>query len=136
MNRPLPRAVGAATAVSGVAVAARPVLLAAPSGPDGTVPRPVATCLRPLALRDAACGLATACVPDDRSLRTATLLRIASDLDTCWRTSSTLRQAEARVRVATVARGRRQKCRTPMSRTVWARARTSSFSPSLRHTRA
>lgn len=82
MNRSLLRAVGAATAVYGLAVAVRPAVLARPSGltgADGTVPRSVETCLRPLGLRDAACGLAMACAPDDRSLRTATLLRIAAD---------------------------------------------------------
>ncbi|MFD0275284.1 hypothetical protein ACFVHB_15460 [Kitasatospora sp. NPDC127111] len=82
MNRSLLRAVGAATAGYGLAVAARPAVLARPSGlsgADGTVPRSVGTCPRPLGLRDAVCGLAMACAPDDRSLRTASLLRIAAD---------------------------------------------------------
>ncbi|PBC76037.1 hypothetical protein BX265_0734 [Streptomyces sp. TLI_235] len=83
MNRTLLRLTGAATAVYGLAVTRRPVLLARPSGlaaPDGTVPQPVAVCIAPLALRDAACGLAMLLAPDDRSLRTAALLRIAADL--------------------------------------------------------
>ncbi|MFF7588209.1 hypothetical protein ACFZCK_12085 [Kitasatospora purpeofusca] len=83
MHQPLLRLTGAATAVYGIAVARQPALLARPSGltaPDGSVPAPVAACLRPLALRDAACGLAMALAPNDAALRTATALRIASDL--------------------------------------------------------
>lgn len=83
MDRALLRATGAATALYGLAVTARPALLARPSGltgPDGTVPSAVALSLRPLALRDAVCGLAMLLAPDDRSLRAATLLRIAADL--------------------------------------------------------
>ncbi|GHH67776.1 hypothetical protein ACFXKJ_14480 [Kitasatospora indigofera] len=82
MNRSLLRLTGAATAVYGLAVTRRPALLARPSGltgPDGEVPAAVAACVRPLAFRDAACGLAMLLAPDDRSLRTATLIRIASD---------------------------------------------------------
>ncbi|WP_051813937.1 hypothetical protein, partial [Kitasatospora sp. MBT63] len=83
MNSRLLRLTGAATAVYGFAVAARPGLLARPSGlagPDGRTPDAVAVCLRPLAWRDAACGLAMALAPDARSLRTATVLRLAADL--------------------------------------------------------
>ncbi|GAA2782151.1 hypothetical protein RMN57_34765 [Kitasatospora sp. CM 4170] len=83
MNERLLRLTGAVTAVYGFAVARRPELLARPSGiggPDGSVPADVAACLRPLAFRDAACGLAMVLAPDASALRTATLLRIASDL--------------------------------------------------------
>ncbi|WP_035791856.1 hypothetical protein [Kitasatospora mediocidica] len=83
MNPRLLRTIGAATAVYGLAVTRRPELLARPSGlaaPDGTVPAATATCLRPLAFRDAASGLAMLLAPDERSLRTATLVRIAADL--------------------------------------------------------
>ncbi|MEV7175195.1 hypothetical protein [Kitasatospora sp. NPDC093679] len=83
MNRTLLRLTGAATAVYGLAVTRRPALLARPSGlaaPDGAVPAPVAARISQPALRDAACGLAMLLAPDDRSLRTATLLRIAADL--------------------------------------------------------
>ncbi|WP_395292706.1 hypothetical protein ACF9IK_03200 [Kitasatospora hibisci] len=83
MNERLLRLTGAVTAVYGFAVARRPGLLARPSGiggPDGSVPADVAACLRPLAFRDAACGLAMVLAPDASALRTATLLRIASDL--------------------------------------------------------
>ncbi|MFJ3788847.1 hypothetical protein [Kitasatospora sp. NPDC090091] len=83
MNERLLRLTGAVTAVYGFAVARRPGLLARPSGiagPDGSVPADVAACLRPLAFRDAACGLAMVLAPDASALRTATLLRIAADL--------------------------------------------------------
>ena len=82
MNRSLLRLTGVATAVYGLAVTRRPALLARPTGltgPAGEVPPAVAACVRPLAFRDAACGLAMLLAPDDRSLRTATLIRIASD---------------------------------------------------------
>ncbi|MFG2820821.1 hypothetical protein ACGFX4_15495 [Kitasatospora sp. NPDC048365] len=108
MDRTLLRTVGAATAAYGIAVAARPALLARPSGltaPDGTVPTDTATCLRPLALRDAACGLAMACAPDDRSLRTATLLRIASDLGDAALLTGTLPGRRHRAMALTVSVG-------------------------------
>ncbi|MCX4744253.1 hypothetical protein OG455_01775 [Kitasatospora sp. NBC_01287] len=82
MHRPLLRLTGAATALYGLAVTRRPELLARPSGlagPGGEVPTALATCLRPLAFRDAASGLAMLLAPDDRSLRLATLVRIAAD---------------------------------------------------------
>ncbi|MED7955224.1 hypothetical protein [Streptomyces sp. BE303] len=82
MNQRLLRLTGAATAVYGLAVARRPALLARPSGltaPDGSVPAAVAACVRPLAFRDAACGLAMALAPNDSALRAATAVRIASD---------------------------------------------------------
>ncbi|GAA2745787.1 MULTISPECIES: hypothetical protein [Kitasatospora] len=108
MDRPLLRATGAATAAYGLAVAARPALLAAPSGlagPDGAVPRDVAACIRPLALRDAACGLAMALAPDDRSLRTATLLRIASDFGDALVLTGALPRRRHRAMALTVSVG-------------------------------
>ncbi|WP_329560962.1 hypothetical protein [Kitasatospora sp. NBC_01266] len=82
MNHRLLRATGAATALYGLAVTRRPALLARPSGladADGGVSTELATCLRPLAFRDAASGLAMLLAPDERSLRVATLVRIAAD---------------------------------------------------------
>ncbi|MFI9272020.1 hypothetical protein ACIGXM_15040 [Kitasatospora sp. NPDC052896] len=98
MNRLLLRATGAATALYGIAVTVRPDLLARPSGllgPDGGAPE-VATALRPLGLRDAACGAAMALAPDDRSLRTAALLRIAADFGDAALLSRTLPTARHR----------------------------------------
>ncbi|BFV60167.1 hypothetical protein KCMC57_up52710 [Kitasatospora sp. CMC57] len=108
MHRPLLRAVGAATALYGLAVAVRPGLLARPSGlaePDGSVPKATAICLRPLALRDAACGLAMLTAPDDRSLRTAALLRIASDFGDAALLTGTLPGRRHRAMAFTVSVG-------------------------------
>ena len=63
MHVKLLRAVGAATALYGLAVTAKPELLA-----------------RPSVWRDLADGLAMACAPNHAALRTATFVRIASDL--------------------------------------------------------
>ncbi|WP_431682458.1 hypothetical protein [Kitasatospora sp. KL5] len=108
MNRRLLRLTGAATALYGVAVTRRPGLLARPSGltaPDGTVPAAVEACLRPLALRDAACGLAMLLAPDDSSLRTATLLRVAADFGDAVLLSGALPARRHRVMALTVSLG-------------------------------
>ncbi|GAA2096797.1 hypothetical protein GCM10009801_66630 [Streptomyces albiaxialis] len=71
------RAVGAATAVYGAVVTARPGWLARPSGlPDDAGTR---TSLRPLAWRDVASGLALLTAPDGDALRTAAWVRMAAD---------------------------------------------------------
>lgn len=83
MDTKLLRAVGAATAVYGLAVTLRPQWLAKPSGlvdADGRTAPDTATSLRPLAWRDAACGVAMAAAPAGPALKTATALRIAADL--------------------------------------------------------
>ncbi|MGI5348278.1 hypothetical protein ACQEU8_08785 [Streptomyces sp. CA-250714] len=77
------RAVGAATAGYGAAVAAWPQLLAKPSGlvdENGRTAAATRTSLRPLAWRDAACGLALVLAPEGPALTTAAWLRIAADL--------------------------------------------------------
>ncbi|MGW2413644.1 hypothetical protein ACWCV5_15920 [Streptomyces tubercidicus] len=76
------RAVGVATAVYGVAVAAVPDLLARPSGlvdEEGRTEWATRTSLRPLGWRDAVSGLALAVAPDGPALRTAAYVRIAAD---------------------------------------------------------
>lgn len=76
------RAVGAATALYGLAVTVRPQLLAVPSGLTdlrGETAEHTKAALRPLAWRDLASGLALATAPQGPALRTAALLRIASD---------------------------------------------------------
>ncbi|SCK44745.1 hypothetical protein [Streptomyces sp. WMMB 322] len=94
------RLVGAATALYGIAVAARPELLAKPSGltgADGRAAEGTRISLRPLALRDAADGLAMAYAPEGPALRTATLVRIASDLGDALLLGATLpKQARAK----------------------------------------
>ncbi|MDK1476778.1 hypothetical protein QNO07_25820 [Streptomyces sp. 549] len=82
MDTKLLRAVGAATAVYGLAVTLRPQLLAKPSGlvdAAGRTAPDTATSLRPLAWRDAACGAAMAVAPAGGPLRAAASLRIAAD---------------------------------------------------------
>lgn len=108
MDRAWLRLVGAATAVYGFAVAARPDLLAVPSGlarRGEPVPPETATCLRPLAWRDAACGLAMALAPDDSSLRAATLLRIAADIGDAALLGSALPNRRNRAMAVTVSLG-------------------------------
>ncbi|WP_129841361.1 hypothetical protein [Streptomyces sp. RFCAC02] len=78
MNVRLLRSVGAATALYGVAVIARPGLLGRPSGlGDG---EPVRIGLRPVGLRDAANGTAMVLAPRGPALACAAALRVASDL--------------------------------------------------------
>ncbi|KOT86820.1 hypothetical protein ADK86_37710 [Streptomyces sp. NRRL F-5755] len=82
MHEGLLRAVGATTAVYGLAVTAWPALLAKPSGlaeADGQVASATRTALRPLAWRDAAGGLALALAPTGPALQTAACVRIAAD---------------------------------------------------------
>ncbi|SFC47959.1 hypothetical protein [Streptomyces aidingensis] len=77
------RLIGATTAAYGIAVAARPGLLARPSGltdRDGRVAEDTEISLRPLAWRDAAGGLALLLAPEGPALGTAAAVRIASDL--------------------------------------------------------
>jgi hypothetical protein len=82
MRVSLLRAVGAATALYGLAVTARPELLARPSGltgEEGETAWQTKLALRPLAWRDVASGLAMVLAPRGPALTTATLVRIASD---------------------------------------------------------
>ncbi|MEW2457406.1 hypothetical protein [Streptomyces albus] len=83
MRVALLRAVGVATAAYGIAVTARPRLLAVPSGltdEQGRTAEHTLISLRPVGVRDAASGLALALAPEGPALRTAALLRIAADL--------------------------------------------------------
>lgn len=76
------RTVGAATALYGLAVTARPGLLARPSGlvdEDGRTAPATSTSLRPLAWRDVASGLALLAAPEGAALRTAAWVRMAAD---------------------------------------------------------
>ncbi|WP_103501586.1 hypothetical protein, partial [Streptomyces sp. SM14] len=76
------RVVGAATAVYGLAVAARPEYLARPSGLTdgfGEVAPETATSLRPLGWRDAASGAAMLFAPNGPALATAACVRLAAD---------------------------------------------------------
>ncbi|OEU92141.1 hypothetical protein DB35_05785 [Streptomyces abyssalis] len=87
------RMLGAATALYGLAVTARPELLARPSGladPEGRVAEETRISLRPLVWRDVAGGLAMLCAPEGPALRTAAVVRIASDFGDAALLGSTL----------------------------------------------
>ncbi|WP_165989117.1 hypothetical protein [Streptomyces sp. YIM 98790] len=102
------RMIGAATAAYGIAVAARPALLARPSGltdRDGRVAEETELSLRPLAWRDAASGLALLLAPEGPALRTAAAVRIASDLGDAVLLGTALRGRFRRFGVVTTAGG-------------------------------
>ncbi|MBB1255809.1 hypothetical protein [Streptomyces alkaliterrae] len=82
MDTRLLRIVGAATALYGLAVTARPELLARPSGltdDRGRVAEHTAVSLRPLGWRDAASGVAMLCAPPGPAMRVAAAVRLAAD---------------------------------------------------------
>lgn len=102
------RLVGAATAVYGIAVAARPGLLARPSGlvdRSGRTAPATAISLRPLAWRDAANGIAMAVAPEGAPLKAATLLRIASDFGDAVLLGATLPARDKRLKAVAVSVG-------------------------------
>ncbi|MCT2591784.1 hypothetical protein LHJ74_18095 [Streptomyces sp. N2-109] len=104
----LVRTVGVATALYGAAVTARPDLLARPSGltdPAGRVAPATGICLRPLALRDMASGLAMATAPEGPALRTAVLVRIAADFGDAALLGATLPDRDKRIKAAAVSVG-------------------------------
>ncbi|MBB1245892.1 hypothetical protein GL263_20405 [Streptomyces durbertensis] len=82
MDTRMLRAVGAATALYGLAVTARPEVLARPSGltdQHGRVAEHTAVSLRPLGWRDAASGVAMLCAPSASAMRLAAAVRLAAD---------------------------------------------------------
>ncbi|MFI9046275.1 hypothetical protein [Streptomyces sp. NPDC053427] len=102
------RAVGAATAVYGVAVTVLPDLLARPSGlvgEDGRSERATRTSLRPLGWRDAASGLAMVLAPEGPALRTAACLRIAADFGDAALLAATLPGGERKAKAVAVSLG-------------------------------
>jgi hypothetical protein len=102
------RGVGAATAVYGLAVAARPALLARPSGladQQGRTAFATAVSLRPLGWRDAASGLAMLTAPAGPALVTAALLRIAADFGDAALLGTTLPGRDLRLKAVAVSVG-------------------------------
>ncbi|MFF8787172.1 hypothetical protein [Streptomyces sp. NPDC015125] len=102
------RAVGAATAVYGVAVAALPELLARPSGLVGATARTepaTRTALRPLAWRDAVSGLAMLVAPEGPALRTAAYVRIAADFGDAVLLGATLPGRDRKLTAVAVSLG-------------------------------
>ncbi|MFE6775193.1 hypothetical protein [Streptomyces sp. NPDC057702] len=104
----LVRAVGAATALYGLAVTVRPDLLARPSGlaePDGAVAPATRIALRPVAWRDAASGLAMVVAPEGPALRAATLVRVAADFGDAALLGLTLPDRDRRLAAVAVSLG-------------------------------
>jgi len=103
----LPRLIGLATAGYGVAVMARPELLAGPcrlTDADGRVPGPVHTLVTAIGARDLVSGLALTLAPAGRPLRLALATRVACDLgDAVFLTAGV--PHEARKKVVAVAGG-------------------------------
>ncbi|MFG2828032.1 hypothetical protein ACGFWI_11295 [Streptomyces sp. NPDC048434] len=102
------RAVGAATAVYGVAVAALPDLLARPSGlvdGEGRTASATRTALRPLAWRDAVSGLAMTLAPEGPALRAAAYVRIAADLGDAVLLGATLPGRDRKLKAVAVSVG-------------------------------
>lgn len=102
------RAVGAATAVYGAAVAVWPDLLARPSGlvdSHGRTAPDTRVALRPLAWRDAASGVALVAAPDGAALRTAAVVRAAADLGDALLLGLTLPERDKRLKAVAVSLG-------------------------------
>ncbi|WP_329129945.1 hypothetical protein OG727_27005 [Streptomyces caniferus] len=102
------RAVGVATAVYGVAVAALPDLLARPSGlvdGEGRTAPATRTSLRPLAWRDVASGLAMTLAPEGPALRTAAYVRIAADFGDAVLLGATLPGRDRKLKAVAVSVG-------------------------------
>jgi hypothetical protein len=102
-----PRALGAATALYGAAITARPELLLKPSGLlRGDKPEPEQeTFVRTLGVRDLASGVAMAFAPGRAAMRTAIAVRVASDLGDLAVLGSALRGKPERTKVMAVAGG-------------------------------
>jgi hypothetical protein len=100
----LPRLLGAATAVFGAAIVARPELLLKPSGlPAGDAN--LHTFTRTLGVRDLASGVAMAVAPSRRAMRLAIGVRVASDLGDLAVLGTALAGRPERNKVVAVAGG-------------------------------
>ncbi|MEJ2870602.1 hypothetical protein WCD74_22745 [Actinomycetospora sp. OC33-EN08] len=102
----LPRVLGVATAAYSVAIIARPELFARPTklARDGDeLSRGTAIGIRALGGRDLACGLAMALAPDQQARRTATAVRVGSDLADLVVLGTSLPDREARTKSVAVA---------------------------------
>lgn len=94
-----PRTLGVATAVFGVAVTARPKLLATPLGlsdEQGKASCEVTTLCRAIGVRDVVSGVAMASARSTPALRQAIALRVASDVGDAHVFGILLRDAGAR----------------------------------------
>jgi hypothetical protein len=103
----LPRVLGAATALYGAAITARPALLLGPSGMlRGGEPEPEqAAFVRTLGVRDFASGVAISVAPGRKALCTAIAVRVASDMGDLVVLGQALRGKPERTKVMTIAGG-------------------------------
>lgn len=102
----LPRVLGAATAAYSVAIIAKPELFARPTklARDGeSLSTGTAIGIRALGGRDLASGLAMALAPDQQALRTATAVRVGSDVVDLVLLGTTLPDRDARTKAVAVA---------------------------------
>lgn len=102
------RAVGVGTAVYGAAVAARPGMMARPSGlvdEEGRTEEHTAVALRPLGWRDAASGVAMALAPSGPVMVAATGMRVAADVGDAVLLGQTLPDPRRRRLAVAVALG-------------------------------
>lgn len=103
---PLPRILGAITALYSVAIIVRPRLLARPCGlvdKEGEPLPGTSTLVAAVGARDLAIGVAMMAAPEGAALRTAIAARVASDLGDAAVFGATLPDPAARRRVAGVA---------------------------------
>ncbi|MDL5156654.1 hypothetical protein [Actinomycetospora termitidis] len=104
----LARVLGVATAAYSVAIIAKPELFARPTklARDGDeLSRGTTIGIRALGGRDLACGLAMALAPEGQPLRTATAVRVGSDVVDLVLLGTSLPDREARTKSVAVAGG-------------------------------
>ncbi len=102
----IPRVLGVATAAYSVTIIARPELFARPvklASDREDIPRGTAIGIRALGGRDLACGLAMAFAPAGTPLRTATAVRVGSDVVDLVLLGTTLPDPQARTKAMAVA---------------------------------
>lgn len=102
----LPRVLGVATAAYSVAIIAKPELFARPTklARDGeSLSRGTAIGIRALGGRDLASGVAMALAPEGQPLRTATAVRVGSDVVDLVLLGTSLPDREARTKAVAVA---------------------------------
>ncbi|PRH76881.1 hypothetical protein C6N75_23265 [Streptomyces solincola] len=106
MSATLTRVLGAATAAYGLAITAKPALLARPCGlvdEKGEVPGPTALLIRAVSARDTAIGAAMAAAGDRGARRLATGSRIVSDLSDAVVFGTMLEESDKRRKVIAFA---------------------------------
>lgn len=105
MSTWLPRALGAATAAYGTAVAVKPELLARPTGltEDGRTPPGTVVLCRAVGVRDLISGVSIAAARSTPGLRGALAARVAADVGDAAVLGAALPDRDARTKAAAVA---------------------------------